>query len=530
MIGQMKALKSIALDCLAMHLLLSAAQIFAQEIPILDSSLLTTPPESLQPRLGRVASILVDRCVGCHAAQDAQGGYSMSTPALMLTAGESKRPVIGPTLTDESGRVIAFPQGLGELWERITTSDPALRMPKDSDSLEPEQVEDLRAWIATGAKIDGSIDAPIESFLPVYIPSEPKLAEYPRPHTVQAIALDGRSKTVFTSGYHEVLVWRWSDRMELVGRIAARGRSISDLHFDPIQSLLWIASGEPGRIGYVESVPIQESQLDPNPKSRRTAWVSRDMPLDISVSPNGELIGIGNADGTIVVIDTLTYGVRWRMAAHASAVTSMDWSRDGKTLLSSSRDRMGKSFQAQDGTMLSSFVDNERTVASIVALNRGLVTFDEAGLIRFYPNATTPNARTKRGGFPQQTHKLVAHNDDFFVIDSDSIKRFRVRREETEVPDEQDKDKQEDKKQDKKEVKKKKTDFYIDEKEGFRLTDPQDTNRRLMPLSMQAVSVEVDDQQQFLISVGCASGEFFVWDPSSNQVVSGSNRPSDLSQ
>jgi WD40 repeat protein len=353
--------------------------------------------------------------------------------------------------------------------------------------LEPEQVEDLRAWIATGAKIDGSIDAPIESFLPVYIPSEPKLAEYPRPHTVQAIALDGRSKTVFTSGYHEVLVWRWSDRMELVGRIAARGRSISDLHFDPIQSLLWIASGEPGRIGYVESVPIQESQLDPNPKSRRTAWVSRDMPLDISVSPNGELIGIGNADGTIVVIDTLTYGVRWRMAAHASAVTSMDWSRDGKTLLSSSRDRMGKSFQAQDGTMLSSFVDNERTVASIVALNRGLVTFDEAGLIRFYPNATTPNARTKRGGFPQQTHKLVAHNDDFFVIDSDSIKRFRVRREETEVPDEQDKDKQEDKKQDKKEVKKKKTDFYIDEKEGFRLTDPQDTNRRLMPLSMQAV-------------------------------------------
>jgi WD40 repeat protein len=70
------------------------------------------------------------------------------------------------------------------------------------------------------------------------------------------------------------------------------------------------------------------------------------------------------------------------MPAHASAVTSIDWSRDGKTLLSSSRDRMAKSFEAKDGTMLSSFVDNQRTVASIVAVTKGAVAFDEAGTAR----------------------------------------------------------------------------------------------------------------------------------------------------
>jgi mono/diheme cytochrome c family protein len=200
-----------------------------------DTSLLTAAPESLQPRLSRIANILVDRCVGCHDAQDAQGGYSMATPASLLTPGESKLPVIAPTLSDESGRIIAFPKGLGEFWDRISTSDPAFRMPKDSDALDPDQIEDIRAWIATGAKVDGSMDAPIESFRPVYLPKEPKIPSYPRPHTVQAIAIDSVGKILFTSGYHEVLVWHYEDNFRIALRIPTPGRSISDLHWDPVQ-------------------------------------------------------------------------------------------------------------------------------------------------------------------------------------------------------------------------------------------------------------------------------------------------------
>lgn len=517
-------LKSSMLVALAIVIAMCSI-LFAQteDLSSSDLELLTEPPESLQPRLGRIASILVDRCVGCHDAQDAQGGYSMASPALIFTPGESKHTVVGQSQTDQEGRIVAFPRGLGELWDRITSDDPALRMPKDSDALEPDQIEDIRTWIVTGAKVDGSIDAPIESFLPVYIPTEPKIPSYPRKHGVQAIALDATHRTLFTSGYQEVLVWRWADGLELAARIPTRGRTISDLDWDSVQSTLWIASGEPGRIGYVESIPFKDSVADTNPKARRVAWVSRDTPLDIRASPSGELLGIANADGTVVVVDALTNSIRWRMAAHAAAVTSVDWSRDGKTLLSSSRDRMAKSFQAQDGTMLSSFVDNERTVASIVALARGAVAFDEAGTVRFYPNFTTPNARTSWGGFSQQTHKLIANNEDFFVIDSDRIKHFRVRREEIEVPDEQDKDKGDDKKVEPK--KKKKTEFHIDEREGIRLVDPTDPNRPLMPLSMQASTVQVDDQQQLYIAIGCSGGEIFVWSPANKTLISGGNKP-----
>ena len=494
----------------------------------LDQALLTDPPEELQPRLGRIAGILIDRCVACHDAQDAQGGYSMSTAGSILIAGESKRPVIGSSVGHEQGSGVVFPKGLGELWDRLITNDPELRMPKDSDGLDAEQIEDIRAWIVTGAKIDGSLDAPLESFLPVKISSEPKLPTYRRAHAVQAIALDSERRTVFTSGYQEVLQWHWQDRFELAGRMPVRGRTISDLQWDNARGILWVASGEPGRIGYVESIPWIESTGALDSKARKTAWVSRDTPLDIATSPSGELLGIGNADGTIVVIDASTNSLRWRMSAHASAVTSIDWSRDGKTLLSSSRDRMAKSFESFDGKMLSSFVDSERTVASIVALDRGAVAFDEAGVARYYPNYATPNAKVLWGGFAQQTHKLVASNQDFFAIDSDWIKHFRVRREETEVPeepskDEADKAEKDEKKEPKK--KKKKIDFYIDSKDGLRLIDASDPQRRLVPLSMQASAARTEDKQELFLAIGCADGEFFIWSPTSKSQVAGINRP-----
>jgi hypothetical protein len=189
---------------------------------------------------------------------------------------------------------------------------------------------------------------------------------------------------------------------------------------------------------------------------------------------------------------------------------------------------MAKSFESIDGKMLSSFVDSERTVASIVALDRGAVAFDEAGVARYYPNYTTPNAKVLWGDFPQQTHKLVASNQDFFAIDSDWIKHFRVRREETEVPEEPskgeaDKAEKDEKKEPKK--KKKKTDFYIDSKDGVRLIDASDPQRRLVPLSMQASAARTEDKQELFLAIGCADGEFFIWSPTSKSQVAGINRP-----
>ena len=535
-----------------------------------DQTLFVDPPDSLLPRLSRIAPILVDKCLGCHNSENREGGYAMDTPAQLFIPGDTKHPSIRLPLdrpTDQpSDRQPSdkTTDDLGELYARLISHDPVLRMPLDADPLTDDQIEEIQRWILFGSRIDGGSDAPIESFLPSEISNTPKLQKYPKPHPVQALGIDPTRRWVFASGYQEVLLWELpqsalqpalqSDlpanlpadqkppNAELIKRITTRGRSISDLVWDPISTTLWVASGEPGKLGFIESFLITDASqhadlaesTDPSEKTdptettnnpaehpdtsdhpiRRLLWTCRDTPLDIALSPSAERIAIGQADGSIAVLNTRTESLLWRATAHAAAVTSVDWSRDGKTLLSASRDRMGKSFQAIDGTMLSSFIDSERTVASLVALNKGAVGFDEAGVVRFYPNFTTPNARASRDGFPQQTHRLVAHNDDFFVLQPDRIRHFNIRREEVIEP------KGEDGKE------KKKTNFHIDERESFDLANRFPAG--FLPIRLERSAPAPfgsTAETPFWIAVGSATGELILWNPNSKSTFQLINQP-----
>lgn len=514
---------------------ISSQSIFGLSIPPQsDAYLLTDPPEPLRPRLSRISKILIDRCLGCHNSEEKQGGYAMDTPAQLFVPGDTKRsPIRLPTQrseengTDPMGQY-HFPEGLGELFERLLSEDPKLRMPLDADPLTWEEIEDIRQWIVMGSRVDGTSDAPLESFLPSTISTQPKLVDYPKPHPIQALGIDVQRRWVFTSGYYEVLVFSMPSPEPLqnaegdssflddrpIARIPTRGRHISDLQFDSVSGTLWVASGEPGKLGFVESIPIQETEsglgtpgVGLNVAARRLGWVCRDTPLDIALSPSAERLAIGQSDGSIVMIHAISGSLLWRATAHAAAVTSVDWSRDSKTLLTASRDRMGKSFLGSDGTMLSSFIDSERTVASLVALNRGAVGFDEAGVVRYYPNFTTPNARTSRDGFPQQTQRMVTNNDDFFVLQSDRVRHFRVRREEV----------VESKGEDGKE--KKKTNFHLDEREGvvfFDTNKPLSLRPDFLPIRMERSVIGPSgsgSEVPYWIAVGGSNGQVLFWSP-----------------
>lgn len=531
---------------------LASQSIFGLAIPPQsDTYLLADPPETLRPRLSRVAKLLIDRCLGCHNSEERQGGYVMDTPAQLFVPGDTKRlPIRLPTpKNDETGieplGKYHFPDGLGELFERLLSEDPKLRMPLDADPLTWEEIDDLRQWIVMGSRVDGTSDAPLESFLPTTITTQPKLVDYPKPHPIQALGFDAQRRWAFTSGYYEVLVFpmpmddpqqegvqetqkelsvdEGSFKPRPIARIPTRGRSISDLQFDAVSGTLWVASGEPGKFGFVESIPLLDAEVSEGTSentvglfsigTRRLVWVCRDMPLDIALSPSAERLAIGQSDGSIVVIHAISSSLLWRATAHAAAVTSVDWSRDSKTLLTASRDRMGKSFLGSDGTMLSSFIDSERTVASLVALNRGAVGFDEAGVVRFYPNFTTPNARTSRDGFPQQTHRMVTNNDDFFVLQSDRIRHFRVRREEV----------VESKGEDGKE--KKKTNFHLDERDGLAFFDtnkPLSLKANFLPIRIERSvlgSTNTGSDAPYWIAVGGANGQVLFWNPESGKMT-----------
>lgn len=87
-----------------------------------------------------VRPILAQRCFSCHGSLRQQAGLRVDSVADLLTGGESG-PAIDPTSPLTS-----------ELLERISTTDPALRMPppEDGEALRANEIELVRRWLEAG--------------------------------------------------------------------------------------------------------------------------------------------------------------------------------------------------------------------------------------------------------------------------------------------------------------------------------------------------------------------------------------------
>lgn len=464
-----------------------------------DNALIVEPPPSLGPRLSRIAAILVDQCLGCHNDQQAEGGYSMATPDSMWRPGESKRlPIIRHPDTTAG-------EAWGELVRRLTSAHPDERMPKDAPPLDPDSVDAICDWLAYGARVDGATDAPIESFVVTRLSTEPQWASYPKPLAVSALAFDSTREILFSSGAGEVLVWSLPGK--LLARIPVRGRFISDIEWNASNNSVYVASGTPGQIGTVESVPWSKETGRTEESARLVHWVARDVPLDIALSPEGGRLAIGLLDGMVLVQASNSNSILWKVATHAAAVTSLDWSVDGKQLLSSSRDRTGKCLDALNGDVITSFVDHERTVASLRSLSMGCITMDEAGVLRFYPRGTASRPASNRKGFAQRTPKLASDREQVLVPVQGGVLRFRVHGKEVDYKDKEGNDK-------------KKTEWSIDEDPRLAWTESGsgETDAEI-PLSLAFSGGEGG-----LVAVGLADGRILVWDRDGSQPRSFLNR------
>lgn len=94
-------------------------------------------PESDYQR--HVKPLLKERCFACHGALKQQSGLRLDTGAAIRRGGEG-----GPAIT--AGKAAE-----SLLIERITETEPSLRMPPEGKPLTPEQIALIRAWIEAGA-------------------------------------------------------------------------------------------------------------------------------------------------------------------------------------------------------------------------------------------------------------------------------------------------------------------------------------------------------------------------------------------
>jgi hypothetical protein len=86
-----------------------------------------------------VKPVLARRCYACHGALKQKAGLRLDTAASIRRGGDGG-PAIEPGKADES-----------LLIDKITESDPSLRMPPEGEPLGPDEVGRIRSWIDAGA-------------------------------------------------------------------------------------------------------------------------------------------------------------------------------------------------------------------------------------------------------------------------------------------------------------------------------------------------------------------------------------------
>lgn len=314
------------------------------------NALLAVAPVSFREQ---VAPLLLENCVACHGARNAESGYRVDTYAQLLEAGESgERPII-PNDGEAS-----------ELLRRLTTSDEYARMPPETDPLSDDQVRIVADWIKSGAEFDG---ADANESLPFVIPpprhSDPP-AVYHASVPITAVAFSPDGSQILAGGYHEITVWD-AAKGTLARRIKNLGQRVFAIRFSPDGNSMAVACGAPGKGGEVRLVDFASGDV------KAVLVRSDEVVLDVAFRPGTNQLAVASADQRIRIVDLATFEVTRTLTSHADWVTAIAWSDDGSRLVSASRDNSAKVFDGESGQLLTSYKGHAAAVRGVVMSSDG---------------------------------------------------------------------------------------------------------------------------------------------------------------
>ncbi|HET6572259.1 MAG TPA: c-type cytochrome domain-containing protein [Fimbriiglobus sp.] len=305
------------------------------------------PPAGKVSYFRDVRPIFQQHCQGCHQPAKPGGGYVMTAFAGLTKPGESGLPGVVPGNPADS-----------HLLAQVTPKDGKAEMPRDREPLKPAQVETIARWIREGAADDTPASA-----RGVLIDAEHP-PEYRAPPVVTAVAFSPDGKLLAVAGYHEILLHD-TDHPGRPARLVGMSERVQSIAFSPNGKYLAAAAGDPGRFGEVQVWDVAKREL------KLSAPVTYDTVYGVSWSPDGTAIAFGCADNTVRAIDAFTGRQVLQMGTHADWVLGTAFSRDGKHLVSVSRDMTLKLTEVATQR----FIDN---VTSITpgALKGGLMALD----------------------------------------------------------------------------------------------------------------------------------------------------------
>ncbi len=364
-----------------------------------------------------VAMIFFENCIACHGPKKAEGGYRIDTFDELLKPGDSgEMPVVAASAAS------------GELIRRIRSGDKSERMPADAEALTSAQIDVLTRWLTEGAKFDGEKgNATLNLVIPPRQFADPPTT-YPVPTPITALAFSPDGSLLLIGGYHEVTVWNTADGM-LTRRIKNIGQRVYAIAFLADQKTIAVGCGEPGRNGEVRLMDFESGHL------KGVVARTSDVVLDIAVRPipraspdpatqagppaNNEL-AIASADGLIRIVNTDTMAETRTIANHADWVTAIAWSDDGTRLVSASRDKSAKVFDANSGELLVSYSGHTAAVRGVAFLPDGKQVFSTGSdkkLHRWEVEAAKKVIEVAVGG---EAYKIVRGETFVFVSGADN--------------------------------------------------------------------------------------------------------------
>ncbi|MDG2221145.1 MAG: hypothetical protein P8L85_07190 [Rubripirellula sp.] len=307
-----------------------------------------------------VAPILLDHCVACHNAKQAEGGYRLDTFAEFTKAGDSGiDPLVGQA------------EEHAELLKRLITDDEFERMPAESAALAESQIRLISDWVEAGANFDGEDTGELLAFVVPPPRHPPPPPTYARALEVTALAFSPDGLHVVGAGYHEILVWDLQGN--LIRRIENIGQRTFDLAWHPDGKRLAVAGGQPGRYGEVRLIDFESGEV------QAVLGRSTDVVWDVAFRPGADEIAIASADKSIRIFDLSTFKEQKTLLSHADWVTAIAWNADGTRLLSASRDRSAKVFDGDSGDLQVSYGGHGAAVRGVSLSSDGKQAFTVGG-------------------------------------------------------------------------------------------------------------------------------------------------------
>ncbi|GAA5505690.1 WD40 repeat domain-containing protein [Novipirellula caenicola] len=287
-----------------------------------------------------VLPILNKHCVGCHNADDSEGGLRLDDHAALLDGGDTGLAVTAGAAT--SSRMLLMIKG---------EIDPVMP-PEGEPGLNADQIETIAAWIDQGA-VGPDGDMPIKATLRTpQIEPDPNTA---RPITSIAVSDDGRLRAL--ARFSSVQIVRADGAM--VSQLDSLPGKVNSLAFSHDAKQVLVASGVTGAYGRAGIYRIDDGSLESEMLGHR------DVLYSAVFSPDEKWIATAGYDRVIKLWSRDTAKVVHELTGHNGAIYDLAFSPDSKVLASASGDATIKVWQVETGKRLDTLSQGEDEMLAV---------------------------------------------------------------------------------------------------------------------------------------------------------------------